>query len=120
MTTMEGGLIACSKLDVAEKMKILRSHGWLRNVDHIGYNIVDVDLDPRYTFSIWGFNLRPTEIQDSFGLHQLTKLKDFNLKQNKLAGILFNYIDDQECLRRPMSDEKAIPSWFSLPLMVGQ
>ena len=92
MTTMEGGLIACSRLDIAEQMKILRSHGWLRNVDQIGYNIVDGDLDPRYTFANWGFNLRPTEIQASFGLHQLTKLKDFNLKRNKLAGIFFNYI----------------------------
>ena len=120
MTTMEGGLIACSRLDIAEQMKILRSHGWLRNVDQIGYNFVDGDLDPRYTFSNWGFNLRPTEIQASFGLHQLKKLNDFNTKRNKLAVRFFNYIDEQECLNRPIVDEKAIPSWFSLPLMVEQ
>ena len=120
MTTMEGGLIACSKLDIAEQMKILRGHGWLRNVEQIGYNLVDGDLDPRYTFSNWGFNLRPTEIQASFGLHQLKKLNDFNTKRNKLADIFFNYIDQKEYLHRPKVDEKAKPSWFSLPIMVDQ
>ena len=120
MTTMEGGLIACSKLDVAEQMKILRSHGWLRYADQIGYSLSDCDLDPRYTFSNWGFNLRPTEIQASFGLHQLIKLKEFNRRRDKLAAIFFKYIDDQEFLQRPMVDEKAIPSWFCLPLMIEQ
>ncbi len=119
MTTMEGGMIACSNQEVAEQLKILRAHGWVRNVDPTIYNLADYDVDPRYAFVNWGFNVRPTDIQASFGLHQLQKLPHFNQRRVELANKFFNFIDSESWLSRPQYSLKASPSWFALPLLVG-
>ena len=119
MTTMEGGMIACSTAEIAEQTKILRAHGWLRNVDSTPYNLNNYDIDPRYAFVYWGFNVRPTDIQAGFGLHQLQKLPQFNQRRIELANKFFTFIDSESWLSRPQSDSKALPSWFALPLLVA-
>jgi CDP-6-deoxy-D-xylo-4-hexulose-3-dehydrase len=119
MTTMEGGMIACANHEITEQLKILRAHGWVRNVDPTMYDLTNYDVDPRYAFVNWGFNVRPTDVQASFGLHQLQKLPEFNKRRIKLANKFFNFIDNQPWLSRPKSDPKASPSWFALPLLVA-
>lgn len=119
MTTMEGGMIACSNQEVAEQVKILRAHGWVRNVDATIYDLESYDVDPRYAFVNWGFNVRPTDVQASFGIHQLEKLPQFNQRRIELANNFFSFIDNQPWLSRPKSDPKASPSWFALPLLVA-
>ena len=91
MTTMEGGMIACSNIEVAEQLKILRAHGWVRNVDPTIYALNDYDVDPRYAFVNWGFNVRPTDIQAGFGIHQLQKLPQFNQRRIELASKFFDF-----------------------------
>jgi CDP-6-deoxy-D-xylo-4-hexulose-3-dehydrase len=118
MTTMEGGMIACSDQEVAEQLKILRAHGWVRNVDPTGYELADYDIDPRYAFVNWGFNVRPTDVQASFGLHQIQKLPQFNQQRVELANKFFAFIDSEPLLSRPQSSPKASPSWFALPIIV--
>jgi len=119
MTTMEGGMIACSSPELAEQVKILRAHGWVRNVDPTLYELNDYDIDPRYAFVNWGFNVRPTDVQAGFGLHQLQKLPQFNQRRVELANRFFAFIDTQSLLYRPQAERKALPSWFALPIMVS-
>ncbi|TYQ26994.1 DegT/DnrJ/EryC1/StrS family aminotransferase [Pseudanabaena sp. UWO311] len=119
MTTMEGGMIACSNQEVAEQLKILRAHGWVRNVDPTNYDLNNYDIDSRYAFVNWGFNVRPTDVQASFGLHQLQKLPQFNQRRIELANKFFKFIDAELYLSRPKSSPKASPSWFALPLLVS-
>ena len=119
MTTMEGGMVACSSPEVAEQLKILRAHGWVRNVDANLYDINNYDIDPRYAFVNWGFNVRPTDVQASFGLHQLQKLPQFNQRRIELANKFFTFIDNQQWLARPECGSKASPAWFALPLLVA-
>jgi CDP-6-deoxy-D-xylo-4-hexulose-3-dehydrase len=118
MTTMEGGMIACSNPEVAEQVKILRAHGWVRNVDPNLYDLGNYDIDPRYAFVNWGFNVRPTDIQAGFGLHQLQKLPEFNQRRIELANKFFSFIDNQPFLQRPYASPKANPTWFALPMLV--
>ena len=119
MTTMEGGMIACSNQEVAEQLKILRAHGWVRNVDPTIYDLTSYDVDPRYAFVNWGFNVRPTDVQASFGLHQLQKLPQFNQRRIELANKFFAFVDTELWLTRPQSSSKASPAWFALPLLVA-
>ena len=119
MTTMEGGMIACSNQEVAEQLKILRAHGWVRNVDSTSYDLNNYDIDHRYAFVNWGFNVRPTDVQASFGLHQLQKLPHFNQRRIELANKFFDFIDAESWLHRPEASPKASPSWFALPLLVA-
>lgn len=119
INTMEGGLISCPNAETAEKLRVLRAHGWLRNVQQPQLQVsADTSIDPRYTFVNWGFNLRPTELQAGFGIHQIAKLPDFNQRRAEIAERVFAYIDRQTHLTRPKADPLATPAWFCLPLLV--
>lgn len=120
MVTMEGGMIVTPQRQQADDLKILRAHGWIRNIDgesHIK-SIEDENVDPRYAFFNWGFNVRPTDLQAGFGLSQLEKIKGFNEQRNRLAERFFDYIDSSTWLKRPLVHPLAKPCWFALPLMV--
>ncbi len=118
MMTMEGGMIVCPNQEIANHLRILRAHGWLRNVEPGAYNLDDYDVDPRYAFVNWGFNLRPTELQAGFGLRQLEKLPAFNRRRQVLAAKFFAFLDDAPWLACPTVHPRAQPSWFALPVMV--
>jgi CDP-6-deoxy-D-xylo-4-hexulose-3-dehydrase len=118
ITTMEGGMVCCHDQKTTDTLKVLRAHGWLRNVAQGSYDLSEYDLDPRYAFVNWGFNVRPTELQAGFGLWQLEKLPGFNNKREKLATKFFEYSDSSDFLARPRAEPKARPAWFSLPLLV--
>ena len=74
MTTIEGGMIVTDDDDLAQLLRMLRSHGWARERK----SATEMPFDKRYHFLTTGFNLRPTELNAAFGLHQLKKLSDFN------------------------------------------
>jgi len=112
MTTMEGGMIVLNSPELAAQARIMRAHGWTRNVEFSGYG----DIDPRYTFVDDGFNLRPTELQAAFGLHQLKKLGDFNRKREILSTKFFAYISRKKWVHCPISFGQ--PSWLGLPIIV--
>ena len=62
MTTGEGGMITTNNEELAEKLRLLRSHG----------------MKVRYHHDILGYNFRMTDIAAAIGLAQLKKLPDFN------------------------------------------
>jgi CDP-6-deoxy-D-xylo-4-hexulose-3-dehydrase len=119
ITTMEGGMIACPDLKIADQVRILRAHGWLRNVDTTPYQLGDEALDPRYAFVNWGFNMRPTDVQAGFGLRQLDKLPGFNHRREALATRFFDFIKQTPFLSVPRVAPLARPAWFALPLLVS-
>jgi CDP-6-deoxy-D-xylo-4-hexulose-3-dehydrase len=120
MMTMEGGMITAQDKDVGEQLRILRAHGWIRNVDKKNYeHLITPDIDPRYAFVNWGFNVRPMEVQAGFGIHQLTKLPAFNAKRKILANAFFKYIAQYaEFITTPYAPPEADPAWFSLPMVL--
>jgi len=118
MTTMEGGMVVCRDPELADRIKMLRAHGWLRNVDSSKFPLDSYDVDPRYAFVDWGLNVRPTELQAGFGLCQLEKLPDFNQRRRLLAKRFFSALDKNRYLNFPNVDPKADPCWFALPIIV--
>lgn len=78
ITTFEGGLCFTNNFNLIELMRILRAHGWSREVDeHEEYTKMYPEIDPRFIFINIGYNLRPTEVQAVMGMKQLPKLADF-------------------------------------------
>lgn len=120
MMTMEGGMIVTDDPEAADRLRILRAHGWLRNTRHLNYNHTRDDVDPRYSFVSWGFNVRPTELQAGFGLRQLTKLPAFNARRKVLADRFFSFVDASRFLKRPAVEAQASPSWMALPVLVRE
>lgn len=78
MTTLEGGICVTDDSDLAEMIRILRAHGWVRELrDPKPYYEQHPDIDKRFLFVNQGYNLRLTELQAAFGSVQLPKLAGF-------------------------------------------
>ena len=78
ISTIEGGMLTSNSPEIVDLARILRSHGYSRASKH-AHEFANryPDIDSRFLFVNRGFNLRPTEIQGAFGIHQMTKLEDF-------------------------------------------
>ncbi len=75
ITTMEGGMLVTSNKKIYELGKALRAFGWVRDLaDKQQYKKKYPSIDSRFLFINIGYNLRPTEIQGAFGIHQIQKL----------------------------------------------
>lgn len=78
ITTIEGGMVMTNNEEFSELSRALRVFGWVRDLkekDKLAQE--HSDIDPRFLFVNIGYNLRPTEIEAAFGLHQLGKLENF-------------------------------------------
>ncbi len=119
MTTMEGGMICLNDQDYADHIRVLRSHGWLRNIKtDLFKDNKQGDFDERYEFHNWGFNLRPTEVQAAFGLKQLEKLEEFNIKRSEISSDIFSFLKSFDHMETIEVHKKAEPSWLGIPLIV--
>lgn len=86
ITTIEGGMVVTNDDNMAELLRALRAHGWTRHLkNREAVEAKYPDIDPRFLFINSGFNVRPTEINAAFGLHQLKKLKGFNERRVEVA-----------------------------------
>lgn len=84
ITTLEGGMCVTDDFEIAELMRILRAHGWIREVeDRDRWTKRYPDLDPKFLFVNLGYNLRCTELQGAMGSVQLPKLAAFVEKRRE-------------------------------------
>jgi len=78
ISTIEGGMVVTNNEEYAELARALRVFGWIRELkDKVEIAERYKDIDPRFLFINTGYNLRPTEIQGAFGIHQIKKLDKF-------------------------------------------
>lgn len=78
MTTLEGGICVTDDHELAEIMRVLRAHGWTRELQgNAPPSDAYPEIDPRFLFVNTGYNLRITELQGAIGSLQLPKLKEF-------------------------------------------
>ncbi len=76
LSTIEGGVVCTDDAELCDMLKIVRAHGWDRNLGEesraalISRHAVDSFYD-LYTFYDLGYNLRPTEITGFLGLEQV-------------------------------------------------
>lgn len=82
ITTAEGGMALSNSHSLAEKMRLLRSHGITRDVHRM----------TKATEGAWyyqqvelGLNYRMTELQAALGLSQLNRIEDFIARRHALA-----------------------------------
>lgn len=89
MSTIEGGAICTDNEELATMVRLVRAHGWDRNLDFAGQEKirrkfkVNSTFYSRYTFYDLGYNLRPTEITGHLGLIQLKYLDTIVAKRQK-------------------------------------
>jgi CDP-6-deoxy-D-xylo-4-hexulose-3-dehydrase len=75
ITTVEGGIIVTDDPELADAMRSLRAHGWVRErSDRAALIAAHPDIDSRFLFVSAGYNLRPTDMAGAFGRIQLKRL----------------------------------------------
>jgi CDP-6-deoxy-D-xylo-4-hexulose-3-dehydrase len=120
ITTLEGGMVVTSEDDLADTMRILRAHGWVRDtLDPDGHAAKHPGVHPKFLFTNLGYNLRPTEISGGFGLVQLRRFDDFV----KIRSDNARYFSERLAGRRDVLHvQKVTPggesSWFGCPMTV--
>lgn len=82
MSTIEGGAVCTDSEQLATMLRLVRAHGWDRNLSEkrqakirTKYN-VNSTFYSRYTFYDLGYNLRPTEINGFIGNTQIPYLEE--------------------------------------------
>ncbi len=83
ITTGEGGMILCNRPELAERMRLLRSHGISRDPAAMTQA---PDGDWYYQQLELGYNYRMTDMQAALGLSQLARLDDFVARRRALVA----------------------------------
>ena len=79
ISTIEGGMVCTDDDNIADVVRMIRSHGWDRDLSESSRKLLreeyDVSsFDALYKFYYAGFNLRSTDLQAYLGLRQIDKL----------------------------------------------
>ncbi len=116
ITSGEGGMIVTNNRKIYDLLKIMRAHGWDRDLEQKkGFN-------KSFNFVNMGFNLRPLEVSAAIAQNQLKRLKKFSkIRQNnrkKIINSLKKHKNWNEQYQFVIPDKNLQPSWFGLPLLL--
>lgn len=114
INTMEGGCVSTSSKEFSLLLKVIRNHGWAREIQdsdiprqgnspvfdwftscmqNLEGDQADFQFMKSFYFLLPGFNLRPTEVQGALGVLQLKKLPNFIAQRRKNASLMQEIID---------------------------
>lgn len=88
LSTIEGGMVNTNSKACYDMLLMLRSHGWVKDLDAhkkqslCEENDVDTFHSP-FTFMVPGFNLRATDLQAFIGLRQVEKAPEVARRRNE-------------------------------------
>lgn len=125
ISTMEGGMIVTDNAELADQCRMMRAHGWARDIKHRNDDVTVLSRygsneDPRYLFLGMGFNFRPTELSAEMGRIQLTKLDSFNEWRNRNAQKVRDQFrsTNGHFIEYLGHDYRSKPAWFALPFVL--
>ena len=116
MTTAEGGVLVTDDDRLADKVRILRSHGmttltWDRHQGHAStYDVVDL-----------GYNYRIDEIRAALGREQLKKLPAGNVRREVLVErYREEFAERLPALGLPFSEKRGLSSQHIFPVLLPE
>jgi len=99
MTTIEGGMISTNDDELYDKLRMLRSHGMVReSLEELTKEkyIQDYpDLNPDFIFAYASHNMRSTELNGLLGLEQLRRLDDNNRARTRNFDHFLSILDPE-------------------------
>ena len=109
ITTGEGGAVITNNKKFANKIKLLRSHGNIRDID---WNDITERGPWYYEANLIGYNYRITDFQAALGISQLKRLSFQNKYKYGLAQIYNKLLKDIKYIKLPViKDEKYDQAW---------
>ena len=79
ISAIEGGMILTDDFECYELCRMLRAHGWSRDIKR------PQDFDHEYDFHLFGYNVRPLEIHAAIAREQLKKYPQH--REQRLANV---------------------------------
>lgn len=123
LSTIEGGAICTDDEELATMIRIVRAHGWDRNLkSDIQQGMrtkhkVNSTFYSRYTFYDLGYNLRPTEICGFLGIQQLQYAAEIIEKRENNFLYLAEKIYNNEAYYKPRWKHLEKFSNFAFPII---
>jgi dTDP-4-amino-4,6-dideoxygalactose transaminase len=116
LSTGEGGMLITQRDDLAEKARLMRSHGmtsltWDRHQGHAySYDVVEL-----------GYNYRIDEIRAALGLSQLEKLKANNARRREITQRYWQAFEGSE-IELPFCDDRreSEPAYHIFPMLLPE
>ena len=100
MSTIEGGMICTNDKKIYEIVKILRSHGMLRESNNSVFEKKMIKtypkLSPKFIFLYSGYNFRNNEVGGVIGLNQLNSLDKNNKKRKENFKFFLKLLDQSK------------------------
>lgn len=97
LSTIEGGMVCTDDADLFETLRMLRSHGMVRESTSAAvkdaYRERHSDLNPDFIFAFPSYNVRSTEINAVIGRHQLPRLDANNRIRSRNLDIFLDGLD---------------------------
>lgn len=97
LSTIEGGMVCTDDENLYEAVRMMRSHGMVRELQSAGrkFDFVDEypDLNPEFIFAFPAFNVRSTEINAVIGRSQLRRLDDNNQRRTDNFMLFLRNLD---------------------------
>jgi CDP-6-deoxy-D-xylo-4-hexulose-3-dehydrase len=97
LSTIEGGMVCTDDEEFSETVRMLRSHGMVRELDSAGrkeaYWQAHPDLNPDFIFAYPAWNVRSTEINAVIGRAQLKRLDDNVRRRTEYLRLFLDHLD---------------------------
>lgn len=116
VTTAEGGMLTTQDAALADRLRLLRSHGMTRAPEQMkravegGWYYEQIDL---------GYNYRLTDLQAALGLSQLTRIETMQAQRNDLADRYDVLLADLP-VKRPLRLADRTSAWHLYAIEVGE
>lgn len=124
ISTIEGGMVCTNDKELGDIIKMIRSHGWDRDLDEYAKfqyrssnNIKDESMSSIYTFYHLGFNLRSTDLQAFIGLQQIPKIPHIVAKREENYYTYLSALDDKFWKPKPTTNQNIISN-MGYPIML--
>ncbi|MCD6510036.1 MAG: DegT/DnrJ/EryC1/StrS family aminotransferase [Thermoprotei archaeon] len=104
ITTGEGGMVTTNDDELAEKLRMIRTHGQIK-----GYDTV-----------ILGANLRMTEIAAAIGVVQMERISEFLRMRRRNASLLTEKLEENEEIILPSEPKEFTHNWYLYTIRVNK
>ena len=120
LQTMEGGMIVTDDSDLADYMRSLRAHGWVRDIGDFSplYSKTGDPFEDSFRFVLPGYCVRPLEMSGAVGQVQLQKADQMLLQRTQNSKVYHALFDFVDYALTQLPTEKSIHSYFGFSFIL--
>lgn len=118
LQTMEGGMIVTDDDILADYMRSLRAHGWIRDLRSVDlYTKTGNSFEDSFKFILPGYCVRPLEMSGAIGSVQLKKMDKIISKRKQNAEVFVDEFSDEFIIQKQHSCAES--SWFGFGVVLN-